>query len=142
MLYQVYGTYLEDGEYYASDPLDFGTERIKLIREIEVVYEGAGGHFTLKTDLPGNEIVSRGEADFPAVVGEQSIKVRLEADIKGRLYEALFEPVGATRVEAIRFLIKMVGEPSATPWTWMSLPVASTQDAVWSEISFGSDDIG
>lgn len=143
-LFQVFGTYLEgaDGEYYLSDPLDFGSERVKLLREIEVVYSGAGGTFTVSTDLPGNEIVARGTATFPAVTGEQSIKVRVDGFIKGRLYQAKFEPDGDSRIEAIRFEIKMVGEPNASPWQWLELPLVKTQDAVWQDLSFGADEIG
>ena len=143
-LYQAFGTYLEGtkGEYYLSDALDFGTERVKLLHEIEVIYAGAGGTFEVESDLPGNALAVRGSAVFPAVAGEQSVKVRCDGFIKGRLYRARFTPDGASRIEAIRFEIKMIGEPNATPWAWAELPLAKTQDAVWTDISFGTDDIG
>lgn len=142
ILYQAFGTYLEDGEYYLSDPMDFGTEKVKLLHEMEVIYEGAGGLLTVRTDLPGNAISDRGTAILPPVTGEQSIKVRTSGLIKGRLYEIQFDPSGPTRIEAIRLEIKIVGSPNATPWTWVPLPLIGTTDAIWATFGFPPDQVG
>jgi len=143
-LVQQVGTYLHGGkgEYYLSDPLDFGSERVKLVREAEVVYSTVGTVLmTLSTDLPGNAIVSRGTATFPATIGEQSIKVRMSGYVKGRLVQVKLNPSVDCRVEAIRLRIKMIGEPSATPWAWVELPLAKTQDAIWVPLSFPEDQV-
>lgn len=140
-LYQAFGTYLEggDGEYYLSDALDFGTERVKLIREMEIIYAGAQGTIAVETDLPGNALAERGSGTFPAVADEQSVKVRCEDNIKGRLIRVRVTSAGALRIEAIRINLKMIGEPGATGWQWVSLPLIPTTDGIWADISFPPD---
>jgi len=143
-LIQVIGTYLhgQKGEYYLSDPLDFGSERVKLAKEIEVVYSTLGTvAVTLSTDLPGNAIVARGTATFPPTIGEQSIKIPLSGLIKGRLYQLRLEPSVDCRVEAIRLWMKMIGQPNATPWGWIDLPLQKTQDAEWVPLTFPQDQV-
>ncbi len=144
VLFQVIGTYIEGDkdEYYLSDPMDFGTERIKLVREMELIYAGAGGTITLETDLPGNALATRGTGDFPSVTSEQSIKIRVPDDIKGRLLRVRVTSAGGLRIEAIRLFMKFVGFPNATPWQWYDIPVQSTQDAIWAEAGFPPDAMG
>ena len=133
----------QKSEYYLSDPLDFSSERIKLIKEIEIVYSTAGTvALTLSTDLPGNKISSRFTSALLATVGEQSVKIPTGGLIKGRLYQLRLEPTVDCRIEAIRFWMKLVGAPSATSWAWVDLPQQKTQDAIWTSLSFGADAVG
>lgn len=156
-LTQVIGTYIHGGngknEYYLSDVLDFGSERVKLAKEIEVVYSTVGTvTVTLSTDLPGNAIASRGTSTlpatqglalgFPATDGEQSVKLKLPGTIRGRLYQVRLDPSVDCRVEAIRLWMKMIGEPNATSWQWIDFPLEKTTDAIWSPLSFPADAAG
>jgi len=149
-LVQFIGTYLHGtkGEYYLSDPMDFGSERVKLVKEIEIIYATLGTvEVTIYTDLPGNAVVARGVTFLPAtptaavVGGEQSIKIPLVGTIKGRLLQLKLEPSTDCRVEAIRFWMKMIGAPNATPWQWFDLPLDRTQDAIWVPLAFGEDQV-
>lgn len=143
-LVQVVGTYLhgQKGEYWLSDPVDFGTERVKMIKELEIVYSGFAGQITVESDLPGNAIILRGTAPFPQVSGEQSIKIRLPGTIKGRLFRFKITDTADVRIEAVRAFLKMIGEPNATPWHWLGLPLEPTQDGIWVPLSFPQDQIG
>ncbi len=142
---QVVGTYLhgQKGEYYLSDPMDFGSERVKLAKEIEIVYSTVGTvAVTLSTDLPGNSVVARGTTTFPATLGEQSIKLPLPGTIKFRLIQLRLAPSVNCRIEAIRLFMKMIGAPNATPWGWVDFPLEKTQDAIWVSLSFPQDQAG
>lgn len=143
-LFQVYGSYIEgdQGEYYYSGGQDLGTERVKLIKEAELEYSGAGGTFSLETDLPGNALVVRGAANFPTVAGKQSIKIRCVDGVKGRFVATRVISGGGCRIEKIRLFVKMVGEPSVTAWHWIELPLVETQEAVWQDLAFGPDQPG
>ncbi len=142
VLYQAFGTYLEEDEYYDSNPLDFGTEKVKLLHEAQIVYAGAGGRFSIKTDLPGDVLASRRVADLPPTSGEQSSKQRVEGNIKGRLFDIHFAPFGPTRIEVIRLEIKVVGAPNAGAWNWVSLPLRPTTDGIWAPFGFPADQPG
>lgn len=142
VFFQAFGTYLEGDDYYLSNALDFGTEKVKLFHEMEVIYAGAGGLISVRTNLPGNAITDRGTATLPTIVGEQSIKVRCKGNIKGRLYEIDFRPSGPTRIEVIRLEIKVVGAPNASAWTWVTLPLIPTTDGVWANFGFPADQVG
>jgi hypothetical protein len=143
-LFQVFGTYLEDGEYYLSNVLDFGTERVKLLHEVELIYAGDAGTLTLETDLPGDALTTRLTVNYPAVADEQNLKIRSVGTIKGRLYRIGVQPAsgGATRIEAIRLRLKIIGAPQASPWDWFPLPLQETQDGVWADIGFPADSPG
>ena len=143
-LVQVIGTYIhgQKSEYYLSDVVDFGSERVKLAREIELIYAGYAGTITIYSDLPGNAVIVRGMAEFPQVSGEQSIKIPLPGTLKGRLFQVRLEATADCRFEALRMRIKQIGEPGATSWYWASFPMATTQDAVWVSLSLPPDVVG
>src|SRR6185436_12134334 len=106
------------------------------------VYSTVGtARMFISTDLPGNAIVTRGIAIFPATLGEQSIKIKLPGTIKGRLFQFRFEPTVDCRVEAIRVFMKMIGLPNATSWGWIELPLEKTQDAIWQNLTFSQDQV-
>ncbi len=144
ILSQVIGTYLHGtkGEYWLSDAIDFGTERIKLLREIEVVYSSTSPSvLRLKTDMPSGTLTANVDSPFglPSTTGEETLKIRVEAQTLGRLFEVRVEPEGDLRLEAIRMRIKIVGEPHATGWTWVDLPVEATADGRWFDVTIGPD---
>lgn len=148
-LIQVIGTYLHGSrsEFWRSDPVDFGTERVKLFKEIEVVYDSAGPVLVkVEVDLPGGILAEIAGSPFalPATTGEQTRKVRLPGIIKGRLLQVTVTPQAANdvRLEAVRIFTKQIGEPGATPWAWVPLPVQPTQDAQWVDLFTPRDDVG
>lgn len=146
-LVQVIGTWLigSKGEFYKSDPLDFGSERLKLFREIQVDCDLSGGTcaYTVETDQPGGALASRATGNISATSGEQSVKIRLPNYIKGRLLRLTLTPASGAEIAiyAIRVNLKMLGEPNATPWGFVPLPVEETQDAVLVPIPVPTDEL-
>jgi hypothetical protein len=142
---KVIGTYLlgAKGQFYKSDPLDFGTERVKLCREIELDIDNSGNTaLALLTDLPGGVMTSRlGATTIAATSGEQTVKVRVPGTIKGRLLQLNLTPAADLIIYAIRMNVKTIGEPNASSWQWIELPVEQTQDGVWVKIPFPVDEV-
>lgn len=147
MLYQTIGTLLQGarGEYWLSDVLDFGSERVKLGKEIEAVYSTTGsGTLTVETELPDNSLTLRDTFTLTGATDEETRKFRLANTVKGRLWRFRVEPDENSdiRLESLRIFLKMVGQPNATPWAWVSLPVVPTQDAIWAELPMPPDAFG
>jgi hypothetical protein len=148
-LIELIGTFLKgaQGEFWSSDPVDADTEKIKLIKEIEVVYaSNAAATLTLETDLPGNVLTIKETYTLPStgasavtINEEHTIKLRTHGEVLGRLIRVNVFPQGDMRIEAIRLFVKMVGAPNATEWGWYSLPVRATQDAQWAEVPLPVD---
>jgi hypothetical protein len=144
-LFEVLGTYLEGGkgEYYFTDPIDAGTEQVKLFKEIEITGQNFGSALvTLATDLPGGVIATRQTWSIGPNPTEESFKLRVNPWIKGRLWTLRIDPTADFRLEAVRFFIKIVGRPNATPWAWLDGPVTATQDAIWTDFTFNQDSPG
>lgn len=148
-LIQIIGTYLHGskGEFWKSDPLDFGTERVKLMKELEVVYSMTSGSAQLKmeTELPSGALAEVTGSPFTlSSTGgtEQTRKIRLAGPTKGRLSQFTVTPTGDIRIEAIRVFFKIGGTPNATGWEWYPLPVEPTQDAIWSDVFIAPDEPG
>lgn len=143
-LVQVIGTYLKGvvGEYYLSDPVDFGTERVKLAREIEIVYSTLGtAQLKLYTDLPSGVLTLFNTYTLTQAIGEQTRKIRLTGLTLGRLFQIRIEPTVDFRMEALRMRVKMVGEPAATAWQWIDFPLEKTQDAIWVDMPIAPDQV-
>jgi hypothetical protein len=141
---QVFGTYLlgGKGEFYLSDPLDFGSERVKLFKEIELRLDNANNTvLTLETDQPGGALATRFSTTIAATSGEQSIKVRLPNTVKGRTLRLKLAPTADCAAYSIRAWLKTIGEPNAGPWTWIPLPLTPTQDAIWVSVPVPVDEI-
>ncbi len=140
-LLQVVGTYLfgSRGEFWSSDQIDFGSERIKMIKEIEAVYYGAGS-ITVESDLPGGQLVTRTVRTLTSATLEETRKLRMTGYLLGRLWRFRVAPSGGDmRLEAVRVYMKIMGEHGATSWQWVNLPVEASQDAQWHELEFGKD---
>lgn len=144
-LVKIYGTYLfgSKGEYYLSDPLDFGTERIKLVREIQVIYDApaATAAYTYYTDLPGTAgLVSRQTGTLATTTGEETLKIPLLGTVQGRLIQFGIVPTGDFILYGLRMWVKSIGQPAASPWTWVDLPVEPTRDAIWVSVPVPIDE--
>lgn len=111
---------------------DFRTERVKLFKEIEVVYDSAGAAGNLKffTDLPDGTIAQVGSNySLTATTGTQTIKLRLPPTAKGRLIRVECRPgAGDLQIFAIRVWVRVVGEAARADWQWLALPVPQTPD--------------
>ncbi len=146
VLVKVYGTYLlgTKGQFYKSDPIDFGSERVKLFKEIEVVYSTLGAvPYIVYTDLPGTAgLISRSTGTLVATTGEETFKIRLPGTTKGRLFQLLLSPDADAVIEAIRVNLKFIGEPNASAWFWVDLPIEKTDDGIWVKIPISVDEIG
>lgn len=147
MLIQIVGTYLlgAKGEFWLSDTIDFGTERVKLMDEIEVVYSSAGtAALRVESDLPSGTSaqVTGSPYTLTATTGEEVRSINLSGTVKGRLFRFKVTPAADFRLEAIRCHIKTIGNPNASPWSWVSLPVEATQDAQWIAIPVQVDEVG
>lgn len=147
LLIQVVGTYLlgTKNEFWLSDPIDFGNERVKLVKELEIVYSTTGtASLRVESDLPSGTSaqVSGSPYTLTATTGEERRQVRLKGTVKGRLFKFKITPTGDFRLEAFRCQIKTIGEPNASPWVWVDLPVESTQDAKWIDVPVPVDEVG
>lgn len=143
VLLQVVGTYLfgSRNEFWSSDQIDFGTERIKMIKEIEAVYSG-GGLLSIESDLPGTgPLAVRAINPLTTASLEETRKMRLSGLFLGRLWRFKVNPFPASdmRLETLRVYMKILGEHGATPWHWVNLPVTPSEDAQWHELAFGKD---
>jgi hypothetical protein len=147
-LIKVYGTYLigSAGEYWFSNVVDFGTERVKLIKEIEIVYEMAAGAatFVVQSDQPGGALAQRDSQSLSTTSGEKSVKLRYPGTLKGRLFTFKATPNSSADliIESIRVWVKLIGEPNASPWQWIDLPVEKSEDGIWREIPIPVDEVG
>jgi len=146
-LFQVYGTYLEGakGEYYLSDALDFGSERVLMVKWIEITYDSSStGTFELESDggVRGGSFETLNTFDLAETDGEEAVILDCTGTYKGHLWRVMVTPAGNMRIESIRFWGKYIGRPNATTWEWMPLPVTPTQPAVWNELKFNQDQPG
>lgn len=143
LLIKIIGTFLlgTKGEFYSTDVLDFDTERIKLYREIEVVYKSANeAELTVYTDLPAGTLQLRETYTLSSTTGEEAAKVRLPGECWGRLFQLYIRPDGDFQLETIRVRLKSIGEPNATAWAWVNLPVEHSQDATWVDVPLPIDE--
>jgi hypothetical protein len=147
LLIQIIGTYLLGGnnEFWLSDSIDFGTERVKLIREIEVVYSTTGtASLRVESDLPfgtSGQVIGS-PYTLTATTGEETRSIPMSGTVKGRLFKFKITPTADFRLEAVRVYIKTIGAPNASGWTRVSLPVEPTQDAQWIAIPVPIDELG
>jgi hypothetical protein len=151
-LLRIIGTLLHGskGEFYDSDAIDLGEERVKLYKTIEVVYASdAAASLQIFTEMPGagQQQVTGSPFSIPLTGGLTTAAIRThEADLrgtaKGRIIRAVIEPEGDFRLEALRFFFKLVGLPNATGWGWASFPVEKTGEARWSDVFIEPDQVG
>jgi hypothetical protein len=144
-LIQPIGTFLlgTSGEYYRSDEVDWGSERIKIGKELQVIFASVGEcRIVLETDQPNTEFIGVIRQVFTITLAstaassateneESAVKIRLPGTIKGREYRVSAYPNNDCRIENIRIWLKEIGTPQAGPWHWADFPVQPTGDAQW-----------
>lgn len=131
------GTYVfgASGKQYDSGEIDFGTERVKFAKEVEIDFESSAT-LTLDSysDLPGGALTLR-LSPTTATTGSvrKTAKFRLPGTFFGRLLRFKIRTAATDFIlYEVRVFSKFVGEPNATPWAWRDLPLTKTQEGVWS----------
>lgn len=150
VLLQLIGTLIHGGkgEFYRSDPLNLGTERVKLYKEVHLAYaSNASAELLVQTELPDGSIEDVKTFPLPSTGGIRLADVRtfndlLPATAKGRLVSILITPDDDFRLEDLQIFAKAVGFPNATPWNWYPFPVEQTQPAVWQSVPVPVDEVG
>lgn len=136
------GDYVIANEVWDSDELDFDTERVKLIKEIEIDFDSTATlSMVYRTDLPSGVISTRATKTIAVSSGREVRKVRLEGTYKGRLHVVRLSSSVDWILYGVRAFVKMVGEPNATPWHFVELPVEKTSSNSWQFVNIPIDAI-
>jgi hypothetical protein len=128
------GTYISgaNGKLYDSGASDWDSERVKLIKEIQLDYEAAADlSLTVWTDLPGDAIATRSTQMAQATSGRESLKFRMPGHIKGRLYKVKITSTADFILYTLRANMKQVGAPFASAWAWVEFPIEKTTQGIW-----------
>lgn len=154
-LIQPIGTFIlgDRGEFWSSDPIDWGKEWQKWMRELQIVYASSGtAILTLESDQPATEatgqLAVRATFNLPSTSAststaneERSMKLKLPPNIKGREFRARVTPNADMRIEALRAYVKMIGVTGTTAWEWLEFPVAPTADGKWIPVERPPDQV-
>ena len=134
-------------EDWDSDIQDFNTERVKMIKEIELDFEHMDASDTLTltvySDLPGGAMTSRTTKTTTAGLLRKTAKFRLPGTIRGRLFRFTISS-GTTKdfiLYSARAWVKTIGEPNASGWTWLNLPVKPTNWGDWQFVNVPIDSV-
>lgn len=127
MGFQVIPVYLSAGQTFRTTDYDFGDERVKLIKEVEVVCDTDGpATFRVYTELPNQSMVLARQEMFNSedtTTGRRTFKLRMPGNVSGRLIRAEVEAGSSPcRILSARARIRVVGE--ASNWTWVDFPMA------------------
>jgi len=126
------GVYLNAGSseiFPVETEQDLASERVKQFKEIELLYNSAGGG-TLKfyTD-PLGTLTLKGDFALTTTSGTETAKLGLPIHAKGRLIRCDFRPgAGDLQVFACRVWTRVVGEAGQVNWQWVNLPIPATPD--------------
>lgn len=126
------GVYLNGStdEIFPVEPeQDLGSERVKLFKEIEVVYSAAStGTVKFYTELPSG-VAQVKQFTLAASSETTTAKLRLPPTAKGRLLKVEFLPgTGDLRVYKCRIWTRTIGEAGGGAWRWVTLPLPATPD--------------
>jgi hypothetical protein len=126
------GVYLNGGsdEVFPVEPeQDLGSERVKLFKEIEVVYSAASaGTVKFYTELPSG-LAQVKTFTLASSAETTTAKLRLPPTAKGRLLKVEFLPgAGDLRVFQCRVWTRTLGEAGQGGWSWATLPLPATPD--------------
>jgi hypothetical protein len=127
-----FGTYLTGDEVggggvWDSTPLDFGTERLKDFRKLELdIQTDPGGTATLTiwTDQPAGQLGQQFQTTITTGGTRATVKIVLTPGIRGRLIQAEISGCGV-RLFAGRVWWRAMNEPKAK-WDWAPLPIEPT----------------
>lgn len=114
---------------------DVGTERVKLLKEIEVVYDGAGT-LEFSADLPNTDVRLVKSFTLPATTGTETVKLRLPGACQGRLLKMQFQ-AGSVDLKLFqaRVWARVVGENGVALWSWIPMPIPQTPEQyAWANI--------
>jgi hypothetical protein len=151
-LVQVIGTLMHGskGQFYRSDPLAFGGERVNLFKEIHIKMACTGtAVVSVLTELPDGSLQS--VVPVPNVLTStggvrwrdlQTRKIRLPGTAKGRVIQITITPTDDFRLEELGVFFKTIGMPQASGWAYAECPLQKTAPAIWQEIPQQMDQTG
>jgi hypothetical protein len=123
------GRYLAAGanDTYRSLDQDFGTERVKFFKKLEVDIS-TSGPVTLRlfTDGP-SPLAVRYSMNIDTGGLRTPLKLRLPWNVRGRIARIEIGGAGSGRLFALRAWGRSVGESGSSDWSWMNFPVESSQ---------------
>jgi hypothetical protein len=134
------GVYLNGGSnevFPCEAEQDLASERVKMFKEIELVYANAGvGTLAFATDLPNTAITTVKTFALAATSGAETHKLRLPQYCKGRLLRVEIRPgSGDLQIFACRVWTRTIGESGQVMWTWVPLPIPATpENYAWAEV--------
>jgi hypothetical protein len=122
--YRAIGRYLAAGvpDAYRTLSQDFGTERIKLLKRLEVDISADGPlTLTLETNQTGtmSQVYT---AAIAQTSGRQTLEFMLPANTRGRLVNLQIGGASSGRLYSARAWTRAVNEPQAS-WEWQNFPV-------------------
>ncbi|MFH1110982.1 MAG: hypothetical protein V1790_17555 [Planctomycetota bacterium] len=132
------GVYLEAGTSQlcmVEAEHDVGSERIKLFKEIEVIYDGAGT-LDFSTDLPKSDVTLVRSFTLATTTGTETLKLRLPPTAQGRLLKVQLQ-AGAVdlKVFQIRVWTRTIGENGIVLWQWIPMPIPQTPEQyAWADV--------
>jgi hypothetical protein len=134
------GGYLEGDEaQWEIEHVDFGSERVKLFREIEIDADtDALATLQIHTEVPGSAMALRSTKTFnteTTTVGRVPVKLTLPQACVGRTLSLFLTCAGTMRLYGVRAFVKPIGEAGNSSWRWVDLPVAATPETYrWSKV--------
>lgn len=122
---RIVGRYLSaaQGDQLRTLEQDFGSERIKEARKLEIDLDGTAT-LTVWTDEPGG-LASR-LAKTLTTMGRQTVRVNLPPNVRGRLWRIDATTAGVARIYAIRAWMRITGEAGPQMWAWQNFALEPT----------------
>ena len=107
-----------------------GFETTHLFKRLELWVE-TDGDTTVEvyTDKPGDDLSVRHTEMFDTsdtTTGRRTFRVRLPADVRGKLYRIRVMPSSVMRLHGGRILVKPMSSTRRTAWHWRALPIPET----------------
>lgn len=120
------GRYLSavQGDQMRTLEQDFGTERVKWCRKLEIDLNGTVT-LNLYTDEPAPLQIAFTQTI--STTGRQTVKVRLPQNIRGRLWRIDLSTTATARVYAIRGWMRVIGEAAPMDWNWQSFALEASE---------------
>lgn len=117
---RVVGRYLSaaQGDQFRTLEQDFGSERIKEAKKLEIDVAGVAA-FAVWTDEPDG-LASRVTKTIDTGGARKTVRVNLPPNVRGRLWRIDATTTGVARIYAIRAWMRVTGEAQPGGWAWQS----------------------
>jgi hypothetical protein len=134
---RILGRYISAGQndIYRSLDQDFGSERVKIFKylEVDIQTDGTGVPLTLYTDQPGYISAARYQTVLSTNGRRQALRLRLPGNIRGKIARVeIGGGANSARLYMVRGWTKTVGESATSTWDWAEFPVEKSESlAAW-----------